>query len=76
MEEIKIEKDIPVPSILQKADPKQSPLWPMEVNDSFVAPVSDKGTWYTRTTRFKQRTGRVFTVRKLNDKEIRVWRIK
>lgn len=73
--EYKIEKNIPVPAV-ETFSVEDSPLHKLDVGDSFKVPYRERRVWSARAHRHKLRTGRVFTVRTISDKEARVWRIK
>jgi hypothetical protein len=64
---VKIEKDVPIP--------RKWPLDNMQVNDSFEVPEDvNRSTITVYATRYGKKTGKKFTIRKINGK-LRCWRI-
>lgn len=69
-----MDKNIPMPeprsSILEEFNIKE-----LEVGDSILLATELRSRVQTALSRYKSRSGRAFTVRKVDDTNIRVWRI-
>lgn len=50
------------------------PLDTMEVGDSFTVGIKDRSNVSARASRVGTKTGKKFTVRKVDDNTLRVWR--
>lgn len=81
MNDIKIDKGIPIPDKKVRQKKHDLPLDQMEPGDSFAIPYDREQDGYrvarlvtTYTVRRKKETGQVFTVRKLEN-EVRCWRV-
>jgi hypothetical protein len=74
--EFKIEKNIPIPDGNRSRTGYFDSLGKMEVGDSFKFDIKLRNRISGAASFFKFRHGREFTIRKLNDKECRCWRIK
>ena len=75
---IQKKKDLQV--LIENTFPVPLPLYPfhqMKVGDSFALPPDKKQTTViTAATRFGQKSGMKFTIRKMEDGSYRCWRIK
>lgn len=52
------------------------PLKVLDVGESFLFPLSKRGSLQSRVSRVKAETGREFTVKKVDSLNGRVWRVK
>lgn len=68
----KIEKNIETPASVGN----KYPFGEMEVGDSFKFPKSEIYKIRTAASFYGKRKNKKFTVRKINNEEFRVWRIK
>jgi hypothetical protein len=71
--DVKIESDIPKPD-----DRRENQHWPfkeMKVGDSFEFPESERYLVTPPAWKFAKRAGIKFTVRKVSDGTLRIWRI-
>ena len=75
IEDLKIEKDIPIP-VVQNQHAYWTTLFDMmEVNDSVKFPRSVRIAVSVSKGSYKRKTGKVFTIRTLSDKQhFRLWR--
>lgn len=48
----------------------------MEIGDSFVFPTRKRGSVASSATKYGQRTGTKFAIRKISGEESRIWRTK
>jgi len=75
--EFKIEKNIAIPDEKKSREAGYIEILKrMEVGDSFKFDIKLRNRISGAASFFKFRHGREFTIRKLNDKEGRCWRIK
>jgi hypothetical protein len=63
----KVDSGIPVPA-------KGVPLNQLEVGESFVVPIDKRRSVATVASRVKRETGKKFTIRKIDNDNVRVWR--
>lgn len=66
-----IEKNVPI----SHAPKGKYPLGKMEVNDSFLAPISHRNYISMAMSQMKKRTGRAYMMRKVDDDHVRIWRV-
>jgi hypothetical protein len=72
-------KTIPVVSIDSGIPAPERASYPydsLQVGDSFLFPVSKRGSVQSRVNRMKREQGKEFTVKKMDKDTCRVWRIK
>ena len=65
-----IEKNVPLPVVREKY-----PFAYMAVGDSFVAPFELRATLNAQASTRKALGKGTFTIRKISDEEVRVWRV-
>lgn len=71
----KIENDVPVPEDAQRPSIRAMvPIDELEVGDSVEFPLRLRTTVATTATRLK-REGKVFTIKKIDEKSARIWRV-
>lgn len=66
-----IESSVPIP-----VSKEHIPVRELKVGQSVVFGLSERPYVQSLTSQLKRRRGSEYTVRKINDKEARVWRIK
>lgn len=64
-----IDSNVPIP------EDKRIPLSVLGVGDSVLFPLSKRNSVQARISVIKRNEGKEFTIKKINDKEARVWRI-
>lgn len=68
-----IDRDVPVPDIKDRAEP--IPLSTLEPGESILFPLSRRRTVQTHASRLKTTTGKVFTIKKVDNNNARIWRL-
>lgn len=63
-----IDSGVPVPGT-------KAPLDQLKVGESFVIPIDRRRSVATVASRMKHETGKSFTIRKIDDENIRIWRV-
>lgn len=73
---VKIEKNIPMP--VRRGRESKWPLDKMQIGDSFAFLMKDRGSVRNAVShRHVTKKGKIqFAVRKVNEKELRCWRVK
>ncbi len=66
-----IESNIPVPGYGMG----KTPLSYMNVGDSFVAPIANRGSIASTMSRLKKKHGKVYTSRSIDENNMRIWRV-
>lgn len=66
-----IEKDIPIPD-----EASALPLSDLDIGESILVPATERNRAATLASKLKARKGLVFTVRLVDNSNIRVWRTK
>ena len=64
------EEGIPIPVGREKS----VPLAELEIGQSYLVPLEQRNTVQANASRLKARTGKVFTIQKIDEYSIRVWR--
>jgi hypothetical protein len=75
MNEIKIEKNIPLTESHGFTAKWTDVFRKMEVGDSFVAPLGNRGGVMASAKAFGEAHNWKFTSRKISENEVRIWRI-
>lgn len=70
-----IESGVPAPALRGDGISSMYPLRQLEVGESILFPQVDRTRVQVYASQIKRTTGRVFTVRKVNEDTCRVWRI-
>lgn len=71
----KIDNDVPVPKDAKRPSIREMvPIDDLDIGDSVEFPLRLKAIVATTATRLK-RDGKLFTVKKIDDKKARIWRI-
>lgn len=65
-----IEKNVPLPN----CKTIKYPFDKMEINDSFIVPIEEKSTLHSAIVTARK-TGRTFTVKKVDSNTLRCWRL-
>lgn len=73
--DISIDKGVPLP---KKRQPTiaQYPIDKLDVKESILFPKEHRNRVQVLVTNYKKRSGKEFTVRVVDDKNCRVWRVK
>jgi hypothetical protein len=69
-----LDKGIPVP--VKRSPQNLVPVSDMDAGDSILFPEKMRATVQSRASRVKARTGRLFTIRKVEEGFCRIWRTK
>lgn len=51
------------------------PFGSMEVGDSVVVPMEKRGSAQSQASRIKRTTGKTFTMKRIENNKVRIWRI-
>lgn len=70
-----VKKGIPVEKPAGGRSARMYPFPIMEVGDSFDVPIDQRVNVATKASKQKRKYGREFTVKKINETTVRVWRI-
>src|SRR5215510_12164661 len=75
---IQIDKDVPIPPTMTKtnSNPASSILNALSVGDSFSLESNEIAKTRKLVTYYGKKTGRKFTMRRIDDDHHRIWRIK
>lgn len=73
--EIRVEANVPIPDKPPRGDTYTKLFEGMKPNDSFSVPADVGKRMYEHARRWGVKVGRKFTLRHLDDKEARIWRI-
>lgn len=68
-----IDTHVPIPE--HQADWGTLPLGRMKVGDSFLFPVTQRGTVQSKASLLKRRDGNKFTVKQVSEDECRIWKV-
>lgn len=73
MSEYELEVGVPEPE--ERTQHNKYPIRRMQVGESFKVPMEKRGSISATATRIAKVTGKRFTVRKVDQDTVRVWRI-
>lgn len=71
-------KNIPVYTVdsgVPPPDAKHVPLESLEVGDSMLFPLARRNTVQTLASRIKSKSGKEFTIKKIDENTARIWRL-
>lgn len=71
--EYKIEKNVPM-VVLRKPGFSKYPFAQMQIGDSFVAPLEERRRISSAATHYGKNHNSKFHIRKITEKQIRIWR--
>jgi len=69
--DFKIEEGVPIPD-----DRAKYPIAEMSVGTSFIFPLDKRNSVATLASKYRTLKGWKFTIKRINDKEGRIWRLK
>lgn len=67
---VQVTSEVPIPVRIEY------PLDKMEVGESFTFPEERRNTMQSRVSILKKRNGKHFTIKKVEDNQCRLWRVK
>ena len=70
-DKFKVDKSVPVPPVREIC-----PLSTLEIGDSFTLPMARRRNLQTYASTLKRKTGKEFTIRKVDNDTARCWRTK